>query len=143
MTHSERLMRDLFEASQIADDYVDNDKPMLTLGEDMARLLELCLVQIPLNPFYQQHGALIAPLIVTALASWVTSNKLKLSSDPDLQAWGWAMRDQLEQVQTMIGYIEGGMDQAIRENERTAIQYRTDADRESIEDWVKSGGGEK
>ena len=131
------LVNQLFEVSQIADDFVDDDKP-IDKSEAMTRLLTIALVEIPSGEFYRLNAGFLAPLLVSVIAAFNTSNKLKKNQDQDLQAMAWALRDSLEHVLTGCAYIVGGQAWAAQVSLEVTEYFRTNEDRESVADWNNS-----
>lgn len=132
-----RLVQSVFEACQIADDLVDGDKE-IDKSRVMCRLLSLCLIEIPANPFYKRFAGFLMPGLMQAIAQWGASNELRQHEDADVQRWAWAMRDVVEHIITSCAYLEGGMEAALNAAIEVGIHFRTDGDRESAEEWGNS-----
>ena len=131
------MIEKLFQASQIADDFVDDDKP-IDKSLAMSELLMISMVEIPANPFYRTNQGFIAPLLVAVIAAFNTSNKLQKSQIEDCAAMAWALRDALEHLIVSCAYIKGGAQWAFDVSLEVTQFFRTNEDRESIAEWVKT-----
>jgi hypothetical protein len=131
------LISKIFEISQIADDFVDADRPM-DKSEEMSKLLILALVEIPANRFYRENHGFLAPLIIAIIAAFNTSNKLQKNKDIDCSMFAWALRDASEHLITAIAYLKGGAEYALNVSQEVTEYFRTNDDRESWADWVKT-----
>ena len=72
-----RLVAHLCAVAHTWDDLVDRDKPVDEA--QINRCFELALVDIPSNPFYQQHINALLPLIYTGVLGYLTANTLEKS----------------------------------------------------------------
>lgn len=131
------MLERLFEVSQIADDFIDGDNPIVK-DQAMTQLLTLVLVEIPANPFYRANQGAIAPVLVAVIAAFETSNRLQKSEDRDCAMMAWALRDSLEHLITVCAYLKSGMTWASEVSMQVTKYFRTNDDRESFEDWVKT-----
>lgn len=131
------LIDRLFEVSQIADDFIDGDKP-IDKNQTMTHLLMLALVEIPANPFYRANQGVIAPLLIATIMAFETSNRLQHSADRDCTMMAWALRDSLEHLITVCAYLKGGAMWASEVSLQMTKYFRSNDDRESLEDWVKT-----
>lgn len=131
------LINRLFEVSQIADDFIDGDKP-IEKNQAMTQLLMLALVEIPANPFYRKNLGVIAPLLIATIMAFETSNRLQKSADRDCQMMAWALRDSIEHLITVCAYLKGGAAWASNVSMQMTQYFRSNDDRESLEDWVKT-----
>lgn len=127
------LVDQLFEASQQADDLADGD--VAPTAEALARLLHLCLVEIPGNPRFVQLWPCVAPILSAALQQWAASEVWRSHADQDVRRWGWAMRDALEQIIPVIATRILGFEQGQKVAVEVGEFYRSNADRESCEEW--------
>lgn len=131
------MLERLFEVSQLADDFIDGDKAIVK-DQAMTQLLTLALVEIPANPFYRANHGAIAPVLVAVIAAFETSNRLQKSDDRDCAMMAWALRDSLEHLITVCAYLKAGMTWASEVSFQVTKYFRTNEDRESFEDWVKT-----
>lgn len=106
-----RLVSDLFELSQIADDLVDNDKPGDNSGR-MVRLLHLALISIPANPFHANFKGWLSPMISAALLAWDQANVLEMGGKKTEKAFAFAYRDLLELLLVQVAHLTGGLTHA-------------------------------
>lgn len=131
------LIEQLFEVSQIADDLVDWDKEFDS-SVCVSQLLNLCLVEIPLNQFYNKNCICISSVLVPVIAAFNTSNKLKKHPDADCRMFAWALRDALEHVVILCAFLIGGHEHSLKVSLEVTQYFRTNEDRESVDEWCKS-----
>lgn len=103
-----RLMLDLFEASQLADDLVDLDQIGLDRAAAASRLLHVCLIGIPGNPFFMKFQGWLSPVISAAVLGWQASTRWETTTDESKLAFAFAYRDLLEVVLVQIAHLIGG-----------------------------------
>jgi hypothetical protein len=135
-----RLVADLVTVSQIADDLVDMDKPGFAApgdrAEAMARMLHLCLIAIPANPFFMEKQGWLAPVVSVALIAWQASTRWEREKDETVKAFAFAYRDALELVVVQIAHITGGLTHAMKVNEELFRYVRfLHHDGQAFEDW--------
>ncbi len=131
-----RMLVSLGEVSQIADDFVDGDKPGCDSAA-MSRLLLLALVNLPNNPFFEKYRAWLAPLLASALLQWDASNGWHRDPRRDTRIYGFVYRCALEKVIVTTAYLIAGFEHA-RNVEREVhefYRYSADADGETFEQW--------
>lgn len=131
------LIEKLFAVSQIADDFVDQDKP-IDRNAAMCKLLHAALVEIPSNPAYSKYQAWILPLLSSSIVMWCMSNELALDPEEDCQRFAWAMRDIAEQLIHQIALVKNGLSYAHKVAIDVARYYRTNDDKENFEEWGKT-----
>jgi hypothetical protein len=107
------LISSLFNASHLADDIVDMDRPEITgtLGRRsaaVAKLLGMVFVEIVGNPFFRRHSNSLTPLIVSALAYWDASNDWLAEDKVETKMFAFVHREALERVLGMIAFLVGG-----------------------------------
>lgn len=109
-----RLVENLFEVSQLVDDFVDRDQGH-TLGdrrERAARLLHLALIVIPANPFHAKFQGWLAPLLSDAVLAWDMATGLEQGGRDTEKAFAFVYRDQLERMIVQVAQLIGGLDHA-------------------------------
>jgi len=127
----------LFEASQIADDFTDDDA--VNKPETMSRLLHLLLVTIPTNPFYIANQAWLLPVMVTGLQQWCASNEWAESEDENVQMFGYVYRESLEQVIGIVALLCGG-DEHARSVVSDVNKFYHSKYKEDFKNWSKENG---
>jgi hypothetical protein len=131
------LMEKIFEVSQIADDFVDNDKP-IDRNAEMCRLLHLTMVEIPANPVFMRYQGFIAPVISSAIMQWCASNRLSDSMIEEVRRYAWAIRDAGESVLIAIATAMHGVEAGARVAVECGEHFRVNHDAETFEDWQGS-----
>lgn len=107
------LISALFNASHLADDIVDMDRPEITgtvsrRSAAVAKLLAMVFVDIVGNPFFRRHCSELTPLIVSALAYWDASNEWLAEEKVETKMFAFVHREALERVLGMIAFRVGG-----------------------------------
>lgn len=78
-TEAIELINQYFIVSQIWDDLHDKDKAVSNGKLDY--MMQLALVEIPRNKFFQQHYLELMPIVQHCLMTWMDSNNLEESGD--------------------------------------------------------------
>ena len=63
------------------DDLVDKDKPENTTESEINNAFLICLVYLPLNPFYRSIQEQILPMWITVVSGYETANKFEKDKD--------------------------------------------------------------
>lgn len=95
----------LFRVSQVIDDLVDQDKPVST--DLIKKAFWDCLVEIPLNPFYQKHFTSLLPQIQIFFNDWLDSCELEKRDDHG-QNIAFVLRDSIGGIIIHCAYLIGG-----------------------------------
>jgi len=132
--HAANMLTLLYEASQMADDIVDEDaeNPI----EAMARVLSISFVEIPSNQFYIANMNKFIPLFATSIQIWSLSDEWGKSKNEEQQLFGYVYREVLEQCIIMAAYIVGWQKHA-REVTREVNNYYHKTDQDKLADWLK------
>lgn len=97
-------------ASQIADDFVDGEmKPQWASGA-MRNMIELLLLDIPHDPFYGAHEAILREAVAQCVSVWDLSNELSSDPTPESRAWCYVQREAFQMVIWRVAVIVGGLD---------------------------------
>lgn len=91
--------------SQIWDDLVDGDKEVSS--DEINAAFWRALVEVPANPFYQQHFTHLQPLIQAAITDWLDANELERGSTHEQQV-AWVLRDSVGAIVVHCAYLVGG-----------------------------------
>jgi hypothetical protein len=73
------MYRMLVDLAHLWDDLVDKDKDVTEF--DINNSFLICLVYLPLNPFYQQIQRDVMPMWITVVSSYQTANKFEREKD--------------------------------------------------------------
>jgi hypothetical protein len=73
------MYRMLVDLAHLWDDLVDKDKDVPEL--DINNSFLICLVYLPLNPFYQQIQRDVMPMWITVVSAYQTANKFEREKD--------------------------------------------------------------
>lgn len=93
------------------DDLIDKDHPVT--GAGINRAFYAALVEIPRNSFYQDHFALLNPIVEAAILDWFAANEFEKSKEYDR---AWALGSTGLSVTVMCARILGGVEWATRVN---------------------------
>ena len=129
------MLRIIGEASRIADDFVDGDTQS---PDDMAALLHLLLVALPSNQFYRQHQMWLLPVMVAGLQQWNASNDWAVSSDENVQMFGYVYREAMEQIISVVAMLCGG-DAHGRQVAKEVNDFYHQRHGETFKEWVQNG----
>lgn len=97
---------DLRNVVEVWDDLIDKDKPVKP--EDINGSFYTALVGLPRNRFYQEHFALLSPLVEAMIVDWHAANALEKSNTEA----AWALRFTFISVVAMCARIIGGLEWA-------------------------------
>jgi hypothetical protein len=78
-TDALNMYRMLVDLAHLWDDLVDKDKDVTELEINNSFLI--CLVYLPLNPFYQQIQRDVMPMWITVVSAYQTANKFEREKD--------------------------------------------------------------
>lgn len=76
----------LWNAIQVFDDMADGDFPD---REDLFACIADALVNMPANPFFQQHARTLLPLMAIALLKWRASDDAEREGNPSEVSFVW------------------------------------------------------
>ena len=131
------LMYNISIMSQIADDFVDRDVPQEDINsEKMLRMLQIALINIPLNPFYQKHQSWLIPVISSSLLIWDATNDWKKSDVLESQIFSYTYREIGEQILFTVAQCIGGLDHARKVIREVHDYYHVELN-EKFTDWNK------
>lgn len=128
----------LGEMSQVADDIADGD------AEDrpaaVARILDMALVALPMNAFWQEYSTWLRPLVSAAIMAWDGSNVWRRSAIRETRIFAYVRREDALQVIREIARIVGGYEHA-RAVMLEAHSYYHEVQRENFDDWQREQEG--
>jgi len=128
----------IFEISQIADDFVDRDVPLEQINSaKMLQMLHLCMVDIPTNPFYLQYQRWLVPLMSTSLIIWEATETWGKSKNIDTKMFAYVFREITEQIIIMVANLIGGIEHS-RKVARDVHDFYHIKDKESFIDWQEA-----
>lgn len=102
-----RFILDYSDAVELWDDLIDGDKEIDK--KHIMRVFTNVLTVLPLNPFFNQHKAMLMPLINVALNAWVDSISLEKGSDND-KAIAYVLRDYMHEIFIYTIFLTRGHD---------------------------------
>lgn len=97
-------------ASQIADDFVDNDVWCWHRPNAMREMLEILLLEIPHDPFYLANQKSLEEVIAQCISVWTLSNGIVLDTTPESRMWCYVQREAFQMVVWRVAVIVGGLD---------------------------------
>lgn len=131
---------DMFETIRVIahtwDDLVDKDVEVTP--EAVNQMMEMALVTLPLNPFFQANSSLLYPVLITSVVSYITSTKLERKGDDHSLELAHFLRYAIYMLPLMAMIIKGGTAHGVEMLEKTAsIMIR-----ERFEEFYKEHKGE-
>ena len=108
-TDAADFLRLMFKASQNIDDVQDREGNVLSLLVRIVHDTTFCMVG---NKFYQQHHALLSPVMLCSLMNWYVSAKWEKEEGPK-KHFAFVLRESLDQVIFLTAYLCGGVDHAM------------------------------
>ena len=93
------------QLSQIVDDIIDCDKPLIK--SDVVAAFHAALVTIPLNPFYRENIEILAPVLTVIFSDYNASVELEQLSPHD-KTLAYVLRDNFISLITICAVIVGG-----------------------------------
>ena len=91
------------------DDLIDKDNPRT--DNEISDAFRICLVDLPLNPFYAHNMHLLTPVIINGILEWEDANKLEKGNLHE-QHMAYMLRAGLMSQISFCAYICGGKDWA-------------------------------
>ena len=76
----------LYDCIQVLDDVADGDK---VERADLDAAIWSLLFAMPASPFFQQHSAVLLPLIAQAILKWQGSDAAERAGNPSAMAYAW------------------------------------------------------
>ena len=117
--------------SQVWDDLHDGDKPVTK--SQVNQMMMLALIEIPTNPFYQQHYLELMPVVQHLLMTWLDANTLEAVGDErDLQV-SYIIRSVTTDLIIHVAGIVGGV--VWRRQAALAIRQAIYHDNEPFEEY--------
>lgn len=119
---------------RIADDIADREED--ELQEAMADLMTIACTEIPANPFYDAHRALLSQQLGAMFAQWRVSNRFHVSGDTRKLTFGFVLRESpLLFAQQVIALCVGWPQAAESYAELFKMISARNAD-ETVETWA-------
>lgn len=121
---------DVMRATHIADKFADGQEAS---QDDMGEMLDILVVRIPTNPFYEKHKSALLPILSNGINCWMVSNRLIHGGSTDTaHAFGYARY--IETIIYWVAYITGGQKAAINAINRVHEIYHS----ETVSEWFDS-----
>jgi hypothetical protein len=121
---AQQFVLTLFSCLHTCDDLTDGDIDVPT--EHVHRAFWKMLIELPRNPFYTKHFALLNGALQVAFLNWEIANGLEVSEEPHAKAISFVLRDSYTDLVTLCAWIIGGEDWA----KQVGRESRLDAARE-------------
>lgn len=118
------------------DDLVDKDQEVSSA--DVNRLMQMALVTLPLNPFFQKYSSTLYPVLVVAVVSYIASTKLERKGDDHSLELAHFLRYAIYMLPLMSMVLAGGLDHGVEMLEKGASTMI----RERFEEFYKEHKGE-
>lgn len=128
----------VFDIAHTLDDLTDRDKPVSTAQAQSA--FRSALIDLPRNPFYVQHFALLNAALHLAFLNWLAANNLEVRADDDAaKDVAFILRSSYADLITVCAYIIGGEAWAVQ----VAADVRVHASSEGKAQYLDSLKNEK
>ncbi len=101
-----RLCQGLYGILHLWDDLIDGDKAVT--GHDVNSAFRTCLVDLPLNPFYVRHAAVLAPVLAAGIAALHAANDFEARNDREAWRKAHMLRVHVGAVFVACAEIVGG-----------------------------------
>jgi len=75
-----------YDCLQVLDDVADGDE---IKREDLDAAIWNLLFALPASPFFQQHSAVLLPLIAQVVLKWQASDSAERAGNPSAMAYAW------------------------------------------------------
>ena len=123
----------LIHISQSWDDLIDGDKPVSS--DSINAMMRYALIDIPKNPFYQQHIASLHPIMEDRLYTWLDANTLETSNNTSDLRVSYIIRSVITDIVIHMTYLIGGFDW--RQQAAVSIRQAVYRDNESFMEYQK------
>ena len=120
----------LFEIVHVCDDLTDRDAVLTTAR--MQQAFQLALIELPRNPFYVTHFALLNGALQVAYLNWQIANRMEVSMSPTALPLAFVLRSSYTDLITLCAAILGGTEWAIQ----VGYESRLHASQEGLEQYT-------
>jgi hypothetical protein len=96
----------LIEVLHTWDDLIDRDKPVSP--EKINQAFWQALVELPRNPFYQQHFHDLIPCLMVAIQNWYAANAMEATESEADKAIAFILRSSYADIVIQAAYLIGG-----------------------------------
>ncbi len=135
----------VFDIAHTLDDLTDRDKPVSTVQVQTA--FRSALIDLPRNPFYAQHFALLNGALHLAFLNWMTANKLETDPGEAGKDVAFILRSSYTDLITLCAWIVGGeawsvqvaADVRVNASNEGKAQYLASLKQESRRDMIVEG----
>lgn len=121
---------------RIADDLADGDAD--DRQEAMARLLTLCLVEIPENSFFEQNRHHLRQMLGSMVTFWQVSNRFHRAADDHRRTFGFVLREANEHFTLQVCALCVGWEKAANLYEELWTLIHGEKT-ETVAEWAKEG----
>jgi hypothetical protein len=103
----------IFQVLHIYDDLVDQDRPPST--DDIHKCFWIALLELPLDPFFRKHEAILRPILMNSILNWRVANEIENSKEQDKRHLGvaWILRAAYLDLLSLSLALERGVDYSI------------------------------
>jgi len=109
--HAIAFVHTVFTIAHTCDDLTDRDKDVETSA--MQQAFWLALIELPRNPFYVEHFALLNGTMQTAFLNWQVANRLEQLDSSPAKEVAFILRSSYVDLVTLCAFIIGGTDWAL------------------------------
>jgi len=125
-----RFLDIVYRAIEVWDDIIDRDNSVT--DEDVHSAFTALLIELPFNPFFEQHKAALCPMIMVVITSWHAANALPRTGAHGAQ--GYTLRKEFINLCLMVvGFLLGPK----RAREVAIEAWSATASSDSFEQYLK------
>lgn len=112
------------------DDLIDQDKPVAE--SSINRVFTACLLDLPINPFYQKHCGALLPVLATSIINYQIANQYERGTDVEGHVLAHTLRYSIADLPSFIAYLIGGMEWAAQ----VAPELRRRSQKDTISNYL-------
>lgn len=135
------LLKNLYAASQIADDIADGAVTDDRLPGAVAAILRILGLSIPMNPFFQKNAESLTQTLALVIDCWDTSNEWAKSPEKSMRAYAYAHREASIQYIRQVALLCGGAAHATHVLRDAVAYFHAPGRVKTYEAWENSFGG--
>lgn len=96
----------MFTVLHAWDDLVDQDKAVFP--EEASEVFWIALIELPLNPFYQQHFSRLHPVLMNAILNWHAATRMEREGGEKHRQIAFILRGAYIDLLSLAAFLVGG-----------------------------------